>query len=609
MKLGLRTLRIVALLFATGGLRAAHPNPTALLAAPGGGALWVAAEGRAEIVVVTAGTAEASVAARWPLPAGPTGLALARGGGALYATLGPVGAGAVVELDPGDGRVRARWPAGHAPLAPVVLRGGDVLALCQRFEGVVALHSLPGGEELARIPVGREPVAAVASADGAALWVVNQLPEQAATAEHVAATVVRVDLATRRVDARVVLPNGSSSALAAALTPDGAWLLVTHVIGHYQLPTNQLERGWMNVNALTVIDTATARRVGTVLLDDPARGAANPWGVLVTPAVDGANVVVAQAGTHELSVFPLAALRARLGGAAGAASEDAAADAAADAARFDYDLSSMQALGRVRVALPGRGPRALAWAGGRVWAAEFFSGTLAGVDLATAEAVASVALAPEPVAADVARRGEEAFFDAELCFQTWQSCASCHPDARVDGLNWDLLNDGVGNPKQTRSLVLSPATPPVMALGVRAHAGVAVRAGFRFIQFASVDEAVADAVDVYLEALRPVAAPRVEGDEARVRRGEEIFDRLGCAECHPGPHGTDGELHPIKHASGADVGREFDTPVLRELWRTAPYLYDGRAVDLAEALRVKSRGARELPAEEMDALVAYLRTL
>ena len=49
------------------------------------------------------------------------------------------------------------------------------------------------------------------------------------------------------------------------------------------------------------------------------------------------------------------------------------------------------------------------------------------------------------------RKGEMLFNDAQLCFQGWQSCASCHPaDARADGLNWDLLNDGIGNPKNVK---------------------------------------------------------------------------------------------------------------------------------------------------------------
>ena len=38
------------------------------------------------------------------------------------------------------------------------------------------------------------------------------------------------------------------------------------------------------------------------------------------------------------------------------------------------------------------------------------------------------------------RRGEILFHDASDCFERWQSCASCHPDARADGLNWDRVH-------------------------------------------------------------------------------------------------------------------------------------------------------------------------
>src|SRR5947207_1530246 len=74
-----------------------------------------------------------------------------------------------------------------------------------------------------------------------------------------------------------------------------------------------------------------------------------------------------------------------------------------------------------------------------------------------------------------ARRGELLFNDATICFQGWQSCSSCHSsDARVDGLNWDNLNDGIGNPKNSKSLLNAFLTPPSMWLGVRSNAHVAV---------------------------------------------------------------------------------------------------------------------------------------
>ena len=51
----------------------------------------------------------------------------------------------------------------------------------------------------------------------------------------------------------------------------------------------------------------------------------------------------------------------------------------------------------------------------------------------------------------IVRRGEFYFHNATICLEGWQSCSSCHPDGRADGLNWDLLNDGYDNPKNTRA--------------------------------------------------------------------------------------------------------------------------------------------------------------
>ena len=50
-------------------------------------------------------------------------------------------------------------------------------------------------------------------------------------------------------------------------------------------------------------------------------------------------------------------------------------------------------------------------------------------------------------------------------------------------MNWDLMNDGVGNSKNCKSMLFSHVTPPNMISGIREHAERAVRAGFNFIQF------------------------------------------------------------------------------------------------------------------------------
>jgi hypothetical protein len=55
--------------------------------------------------------------------------------------------------------------------------------------------------------------------------------------------------------------------------------------------------------------------------------------------------------------------------------------------------------------------------------------------------------------------------NAVLCFQSRHSCASCLPESWMDGFGWDLADDGMGNPKNTKSLLLSHETLPLVWSG------------------------------------------------------------------------------------------------------------------------------------------------
>jgi mono/diheme cytochrome c family protein len=273
---------------------------------------------------------------------------------------------------------------------------------------------------------------------------------------------------------------------------------------------------------------------------------------------------------------------------------------------------------------PLNGPRGLALSGPDAFVATYFSGVLAQVSIrdegeetrTQAHSVRRIPLGDQaPLTSE--RRGERAFHDATLGLQGWQSCASCHPDGRADGLNWDLLNDGVGNPSNAKSLLLAHQTPPSMISGVRADAATAVRSGFRYILFGSPGEEAARDIDAYLKALRPEPSPwREAAPPATVERGRVLFEspRIGCASCHPAPLFTDLRMHDVGSKAASDRRDTFDTPTLVEIWRTAPYLHDGRYATLDELLRDgrhgHGRGAVEtLTPGDLDDLIAYLRTL
>jgi cytochrome c peroxidase len=185
-------------------------------------------------------------------------------------------------------------------------------------------------------------------------------------------------------------------------------------------------------------------------------------------------------------------------------------------------------------------------------------------------------------------------------------------------MNWDLVNDGLGNPKNARSLVWSSKTPPLMSLGVRESMDEAVEKGFQFVQFREIDPDDLNAVRAYLRSLEPEASPFLVAGRLseKALRGKRLFEdaKVGCAHCHPAPLFTSLETRDVGTKHELDRAGRFDTPACVELWRTAPYLHDGSAVTLQEMLTTmnpddKHGKTSHLSREEIGALVEYLLSL
>ena len=275
---------------------------------------------------------------------------------------------------------------------------------------------------------------------------------------------------------------------------------------------------------------------------------------------------------------------------------------------------------RARLSENDRGTRDVVLAGSRAYLANYFTDTLSVVDLAAERLRATSIGLGAQAAMTVIRKGELLFNDATICFQGWQSCASCHSsDARVDGLNWDNLNDGIGNPKNGKSLLQAHRTSPSMWLSVREDARTAVRAGIRHSMFTVRPEEDAVAMDEYLQSLQPIPSPFLKQGKlsAAAERGKQIFvdDKVGCLDCHSGPYFTDLKSHDVGTRGKYDKPVDkFDTPSLIEIWRTAPYLHDGSAVTLQDLLRKHNKAdahgtTSHLKEEEIDALAAYMLSL
>lgn len=592
---------------------AAYLSPQAIATAANGTQLYVAFGTARQVGVFDA--AQGKVVRMLDVPGEPTSLAVSGGGRWLYVTCeGAKGCVCVIDLH--SGQVTREIPVGYGPGAATLDLRRNVLYVCHRFDNDVWAIDVTRGKCLGKVSVAREPVAAALTGDGQWLYVANHLPAGAANAPVVASEVSVINTRTMHVQTSLALPNGSTDVRGLAASADGKYVFVSHVLGRYTMPTTQLDRGWMNTNALTVIDAVGHKPVDTVLLDDVDKGAANPWAIACS--ADGKRVFVTHAGTHEVSVIDVEAMMAKIKdhqsrqGTGRGSQGGYGTYGSGPVSEIPNQLSFLKDVRR-RIRLKGKGPRALAVLGSKVYVAEYYTDSFSVVDAdATSARVATLALGPQqPLTAQ--RKGEMLFNDAHLCFQKWQSCASCHPDGRADALNWDLLNDGIGNPKNTKSMLLAHQTPPAMITAVRPDAESAVRAGFRHILFAVIEEADSVAIDQYLSGLKALPSPHLVNGQlsAAAARGKAVFERAHCAGCHEGTLLTDMQQYDVGTAEGLDEDTQFDTPSLVEAWRTGPYLYDGRAATIREVLTKYNRNDKhgvtsDLSASEIDDLTEYV---
>ncbi len=243
-------------------------------------------------------------------------------------------------------------------------------------------------------------------------------------------------------------------------------------------------------------------------------------------------------------------------------------------------------------------------------------------------------------------QGKRLFYDARdarLAREGYMSCASCHNDGGGDGRVWDLTGMGEGL-RDTISL--------------RGHAGMAQgflhwSANFDEVQdfegqirrlaggtglmsdsdfnAGSRSEPLGDAksgLSADLDALAAYVASLDAFDASPFRNadgtltaqgaaGRAVFAELNCQQCHGGPNFSSSGIATLLDVgtikvptSGSRLGGTLaglDPPTLRGVWATGPYLHDGSANSLADAVRAHS--GIVVSDTQLADLVAYLNQI
>lgn len=219
-------------------------------------------------------------------------------------------------------------------------------------------------------------------------------------------------------------------------------------------------------------------------------------------------------------------------------------------------------------------------------------------------------------------KGKQFFYDARdqrIALQQYVSCAACHNDGGQDGRVWDFTGFGEGL-RNNISLKGHATHGPSHWTGnfdeiqdfegqIRSFAGglglmsdANFHTGTRDQPMGDAKAGVSadlDALAAYVTSLTTVGGSPHRNNNGSLTAdaiaGQQIFREQNCAACHSGSRFTNSALNvfrdvgTIKPSSGKRLNNTitgFDVPTLRGLWNTAPYLHDGSAATLANAVRV-----------------------
>lgn len=522
--------------------------------------------------------------------------------------------GTVAEIEAASGAVLRRIRIGQIAKGMATSPDGRLLT-CDRALNKLVIAKLDTGVVESIIDVGREPGTVAVTQDGKYAVVGNKIPRSDNRWNGKAAAEVSiVTLATREVR-RVLLAEGTTMVRHVVLSSDGRWAYVTHQSPRGGLPVTQLDNGWVMTNALSVIDVPAGTLYANFIFDSRGSGAATPWGAAINST--GTKLWVTLAGVREVASVDLTALHKRLSGYTQTQRND-----------LLLNLSDLHSDGTIKrtplTSVEGTRGIALSPDGKTLAVAAYFSGKVLLLSATDVSVSKSIELPNNP-AEDQIRTGERYYYSALGCYQTWLSCSSCHDEGRPDSLNWDLQNDGTGNPKQTKSHIFSSETPPTNVSGCRENALVSSRAGYQYIQFQAAPEDRVQATYAFMKSLEPEPSPHLGTDGQLTPdavEGKKLFEgEAECSNCHKGTYFTDLSKHDVgTRRSGADGPDNnptwdtagYDTPTLIEVWRTAPYLHLGTATTVKDVLTTENKNGNthgktgQLSAQQIDQLAAYV---
>jgi len=525
----------------------------------------------------------------------------------------------VMLVDLSNGTVRDTISTGNGPSGLALSMDEKNLYVANTFSSDLTVIDLDRKQEIKRLSAGNNPAGIDLSPDGQKLYVSSRRARMVPYGEPTISDVTEFNTSRNRVTATIGMDDAYLME-NINFTPGGDLALISLIRPKNLVPMVQVERGWMMNHGFAVIEQTGEQRIVQFLLDEPNSYYSDPYDILVSK--DGKRAFVSSTGVNRISVINLDSIRYIL--------QNYPEE---ELAYLSYDLSFSRHYIEKRIST-GAAPKGMVLSadGSRLYVANQLDDNIGVIDLNTLESLEPIDLG-ENKKVTVARKGRQLFANAGGTFQNQYSCYTCHPDNHEDGLVYNMAGKDMGrNVTNVQSLREINHTAPFKWNGL--NQSVYKQDGMRFSQFLTRTEAFSypdlDALASYIltgiknppnmmyNPTGELTAAQLRGKEIFERTvdnyGKEIPEQGRCVTCHPAPYYSNFKFEDVGTLSESDDTIKFDTPHLNNIFASAPYLHDGRAVTLEE-IWTKYGGddkhgvVNDMTKMQLNDLIAYLNSI
>jgi YVTN family beta-propeller protein len=596
-------------------VNAKYYSPFNLAVSPDGNYLYVVAEEGNALLVVN--TESNRVIKEIEVGMHPHSVILSRDGKTAYVSNQWSDNVSVIDLE--KNVVTDTLDTGGGPAGLALSADGNSLYSANSFSSDLSIIDLTSGAERKRLFTGNNPAGVQISPDGNTVFITSRRTLGLPYGDSLKCELTVVNDKMQRIAERRDIKQAYMME-NIAFTPSGDLAIMPLIRPKNNVPTIQIDRGWMMTNGLGIVELKPAGRTIQILLDEPNAYYADPFDIAITP--DGKKAFVSHAGVDRISVIDIDSVRKII-----SESDDKILETYSNF----LGLSNRFVLRRITT---GANPKGMALSpdGKKLYVAEHLEDRIAIISTESLGTIGTISLGG-PDRITVAREGRRLLNNAGHTFQTQYSCYTCHPDTHEDGLVYNMASKDMGrNMTNTQSLRNIGDTPPYKWNGK--NQSIYKQDGMRFSTVLTRNEAFSykelDAISAYIMSGVPnppnlVFNPNGELTEAQ-KRGKEIFERTHdskgyeipvvnrCVTCHPAPYFTNKKMADVGTLAVSDDSILFDTPHLNNIIFSPPYLHDGRAATLEEIWTIYGKteqhgSVNDLTKTKLNDLVEYLKSL